>query len=130
VLSSTIRFSIPEITGGKQKMRDSSGRFIPGQSGNPEGRPKGALSKTTILAKSLVEGQADALIDRAIKNALLGIEALTIFGPVAPSQMPGRCPPGYGSSPCGPGAPGYGPGKRLKRIQIEVLGQNLKSGMV
>lgn len=47
-------------------------KFKPGQSGNPAGRPKGALNKTTLMAKALVEGQAEAILDRAIKNALLG----------------------------------------------------------
>lgn len=52
-------------------MRDSSGRFTPGQSGNPDGRPKGALSKLTRLAKALTEPQAQAIIDRALTEATL-----------------------------------------------------------
>jgi len=47
-------------------------KFKPGQSGNPAGRPRGALNKTTLMAKALVEGQAEAILDRAIKNVLLG----------------------------------------------------------
>ena len=36
--------------------------------------PKGALNKSTLIAKELVEGQAEALMDRAVKNALLGLD--------------------------------------------------------
>ena len=49
--------------------RDSSGRFTPGQSGNPAGRPRGALSKLTRLAKALTEPQAEAIINRALVEA-------------------------------------------------------------
>jgi hypothetical protein len=50
-------------------MRDSSGKFLPGQSGNPRGRPKGALSKTTQLAKALTEPKAEVIIKRALTEA-------------------------------------------------------------
>jgi Family of unknown function (DUF5681) len=49
--------------------RDSSGRFTPGTSGNPAGRPKGSLSKLTSLAKALTEPQAKAIIKRALTEA-------------------------------------------------------------
>jgi hypothetical protein len=50
-------------------MRDSSGKFTPGQSGNPAGRPRGALSKLTRLAQALTEPKAQQIIDRALVEA-------------------------------------------------------------
>jgi hypothetical protein len=52
-------------------MRDSSGRFTPGQSGNPAGRPRGAVSKLTLLAKALTEPQAEKIINRALIEATI-----------------------------------------------------------
>ena len=44
--------------------------FQPGQSGNPNGRPKGRLNLSTILAQRLAEGDNSVkLIDRLIKIA-------------------------------------------------------------
>ena len=46
--------------------------FRPGQSGNPKGRPKGSRNKTTLAVKSLLDGQATALTQKAIDLALSG----------------------------------------------------------
>ena len=32
-------------------------KFISGQSGNPSGRPKGALNKITMATRALLEGE-------------------------------------------------------------------------
>ncbi len=48
------------------------GKFIPGQSGNPSGRPKGALNKTTLATRALLEGEAEALTRKAIELAKAG----------------------------------------------------------
>jgi hypothetical protein len=50
-------------------MRDSSGKFLPGQSGNPDGRPRGAVSKLTRLAQALTEPNAEKIINRALLEA-------------------------------------------------------------
>ena len=47
-------------------------RFQPGQSGNPGGRPKGSRNKATLALESLLDGQAEALTQRAIELALAG----------------------------------------------------------
>ena len=40
--------------------RDSKGRFIPGQSGNPGGTPVGTVSLVALLRKQLAEHPEDA----------------------------------------------------------------------
>ena len=57
----------PEITGGKQ-----GGRFKPGQSGNPAGRPLGARHKTTLAVEALLDGEAEALTRKVLEQALQG----------------------------------------------------------
>ena len=57
----------PEKTGEKQ-----AGRFPKGQSGNPDGRPKGSRNATTIALETLLDGQATALTQKAIDVALTG----------------------------------------------------------
>ena len=56
-------------TGGKQERQ---GRFRPGQSGNPAGRPKGARNRTTVAVEEIFDGEADALARKAIELALAG----------------------------------------------------------
>jgi hypothetical protein len=58
----------PERTGRKQ----ADTRFKPGQSGNPDGRPKGARNTTTLALEALLDGQANALTQKAIDLALTG----------------------------------------------------------
>jgi len=57
-----------EKTASKQRGRG----FKPGQSGNPSGRPKGALNRTTRAVQALLEGEAEALTRKAIEKALEG----------------------------------------------------------
>lgn len=44
---------MPESTGKEQEKRDEKGRFKPGVSGNPQGRPAGALNFATEFKKAL-----------------------------------------------------------------------------
>ena len=44
----------------------------PGQSGNPDGRPKGSRNKATIAALALLDGEAEALSRKAVDLALEG----------------------------------------------------------
>lgn len=57
-----------ENTGQKQ----ADTRFKPGKSGNPDGRPKGSRNATTLALESLLDGQAQALTQKAIDLALTG----------------------------------------------------------
>jgi len=52
--------------------RKQDGRFKPGVSGNPKGRPRGARNKATVLAESLIDGQAEALVGKLLEMALAG----------------------------------------------------------
>jgi hypothetical protein len=48
------------------------GRWKPGQSGNPGGKPKGARNHATRAVLALLEGEAEALTRRAVNMALGG----------------------------------------------------------
>jgi hypothetical protein len=56
----------------KQVGRDPLGRFRPGESGNPDGRPTGARNKATETAEMLLDGEAEALTRKALELALDG----------------------------------------------------------
>jgi hypothetical protein len=46
--------------------------FAKGTSGNPSGRPAGSRNKVTILAQTLLDGEAEALVRKVIDQALGG----------------------------------------------------------
>lgn len=52
--------------------RTPDGRFAPGHSGNPAGRPKGATSYATRLVAALREGEAETILRAVIEAALEG----------------------------------------------------------
>jgi hypothetical protein len=49
-----------------------AGRFRKGRSGNPAGKPRGAQNRATRFAEALLDGQADALVRKAVEMALSG----------------------------------------------------------
>ncbi|WP_191992983.1 DUF5681 domain-containing protein [Sphingomonas parva] len=51
------------------------GRFAPGQSGNPRGRPAGSRNKASIAVEKLLDGEAEAITRKAIELALEGDRA-------------------------------------------------------
>jgi len=57
----------PENTRRKQ----GAGKWKPGQSGNPEGRPAGARNRLTLLAEQLMQDDAEA-VTRAVIEAAKG----------------------------------------------------------
>ena len=65
----------PKKTGRKQ-----DGKFIKGQSGNPNGRPKGALNNTTKIAMALLDEEAETIAKTAVTLALGGdIQAIKLI---------------------------------------------------
>ena len=60
-----------------QIQKEIKGRFKPGQSGNPAGKPPGAgLSLLSILKRQLAEGgKADEIVSATIRDALAGDQA-------------------------------------------------------
>jgi hypothetical protein len=63
------------MTSETSTTRTAEGRFAPGHSGNPAGRPKGARNRATLLDEMLREGEAEALVRRYIEEALGGDKA-------------------------------------------------------
>jgi hypothetical protein len=59
--------------------RPASGRFAPGMSGNPAGRPKGARSRATLLAEAIDDEEAAALLRKLVELALAGDRASLRF---------------------------------------------------
>ena len=57
---------MPETTVSNQ------GRFKPGQSGNPAGRPKGARHASTLAIEALLDGEGEAITRKAIEAAKAG----------------------------------------------------------
>jgi hypothetical protein len=60
--------AVAENTAGKQRGKP----FRKGKSGNPDGRPKGSRNVTTVALETLLDGQAQALTQKAIDLALTG----------------------------------------------------------
>jgi hypothetical protein len=52
--------------------RKQAGGFQKGQSGNPRGRPMGSRNSATLACEALLEGQAEALTQKAVEMALAG----------------------------------------------------------
>ena len=48
------------------------GKFKRGKSGNPGGRPKGALNKATLASQALLDGEAEVLTRKAVELAKAG----------------------------------------------------------
>jgi hypothetical protein len=52
--------------------RVKGGRYAPGHSGNPAGKPQGSRHRASLLAESLIEAKAEPLANKVIELALAG----------------------------------------------------------
>jgi len=84
--------SWPDNAGGKQvskkKAPANKGQFKPGQSGNPAGKKPGTLNKTTRLAQSLLDHEAEEIMLGVIEDAKRGDRAARNL--LIPRLMPAR----------------------------------------
>jgi hypothetical protein len=53
-------------------IQKQKGGFTKGQSGNPNGRPKGSLNKATILAQELIDNEGELIVRKALELAKSG----------------------------------------------------------
>jgi hypothetical protein len=59
--------------------RAPHGRFAPGVSGNPAGRPRGARNRASLLEEALHDGEAETLARRLVELALAGDKSALRF---------------------------------------------------
>jgi hypothetical protein len=80
----------PAKSGGKQAAadRDKSGRFKPGASGNPRGKPLGTRHRTTLMLEAQLDAAGPKLIRQAIKLAMAGDGA--VLRALLPLLLPPR----------------------------------------
>lgn len=43
--------------------------FVPGQSGNPAGRPKGSRNRATVALEKILDGDAESILRKAVEMA-------------------------------------------------------------
>jgi hypothetical protein len=67
-----IKRPVPKPITGQFPKRGASGQFLPGASGNPQGRPLGSRNRASLLMEDLLDGRAKALTEKAIEKALAG----------------------------------------------------------
>src|SRR5450432_2379275 len=72
--------------GAAQTVRNGSGRFAPGISGNPAGKRKGTRNRATVLAEALAADESGALARVVIDKALAGdaVTARFLLGLLTP----------------------------------------------
>jgi Family of unknown function (DUF5681) len=70
--ASSTQGSQPEVEQPINPGRKKDGTFAKGFVANPNGKPKGARHRATLMAEAMLDGQAEALIQQAISMALAG----------------------------------------------------------
>ena len=68
--------------------RDEDGKFLPGRSGNPKGRPKAQVNRIETL-RAYISTHAQQLIDVLIKKALVegdDVSARTLLDKILPTM--------------------------------------------
>jgi hypothetical protein len=72
--------------------RTPTGRFAPGVSGNPAGRPRGSRNKASVFAEAMHEGEGGELARRCLDEAQEGNSVSLRFalGRIEPARLGGR----------------------------------------
>ena len=60
---------------GALQVRDASGRWRKGQSGNPRGTPRGSRHWASRMAEALIDGEGEEIVRVTIQKALAGEDA-------------------------------------------------------
>jgi uncharacterized protein DUF5681 len=63
---------VKQQDGNRPPARDGSGKFQPGESGNPAGRPRGSRNKVTTAYLELLDADGDAVLKKAVELAKSG----------------------------------------------------------
>jgi hypothetical protein len=65
----------PGKTGEQQEVvRNERGQFVPGVSGNPAGRREGSRNRATLALQTLLDGEGERVVRKAVAMALAGNE--------------------------------------------------------
>jgi hypothetical protein len=80
--------ALPVPAGGQQARE--GGRFRPGVSGNPRGRPTGSRNQATLAAAALLDGEAEAITRKAIELTLAGDPVARTDGETPDGEMLSR----------------------------------------
>lgn len=84
---STEDFNQEEQTQGQKPPRDSQGRFIPGHSGNPAGRPKGSANRLLQQVRDWSESRGVEILIEAAEAGNLDV-AKTLVSMAMPKRRP------------------------------------------
>ncbi len=69
-----IILDVNEINLQQETYRDEQGKFLPGHTGNPEGRPQGSISLVSKLRQYLIDhpSEANKVIEAMVKQGKFG----------------------------------------------------------
>lgn len=63
---------VPLPVNTEKNQKPHAGRFRPGVSGNPKGKPKGSRHRSTLIAEQLIDGASEAILSKCVELAKAG----------------------------------------------------------
>ena len=87
-ISAVPQFPLVPLAENAQHTPQRGRPFAPGQSCNPNGRPKGSRNRVTRAVEALIDGQAEALGAKALEKALAGDPTMlrALLGTLLPTR--------------------------------------------